>query len=79
MKSLIYREPKWRVRDVLHALGTQHEIAAMLEERGYPVPVGTVSSWSSRNSVPGAWMPVIIDLAMKARVIGSIDDLRELT
>lgn len=78
MKSLNYREPEWRVRDILHALGTFRDISDMLVAKGYPrVPVGTISAWSSRNSIPPSWLPAIIELALEARVIGSIEDLLE--
>ena len=78
MKSLTYREPEWRVRDILHALGSYRDISHMLEAKGHPrVPIGTISAWASRNSIPPSWLPAIIDLALQARVIGSIDDLRE--
>ena len=78
MKSIVYREPEWRVRDILHALGTYRDISDMLQAKGHPrVPIGTISAWASRNSIPPAWLPAIIDLALEARVIGSINDLLE--
>ena len=78
MKSMNYNEPAWRVREILQALGTYRDIAHMLEKKGHPLlPVGTISAWASRNSIPPSWLPAVIDLALEARVIGSIDDLRE--
>jgi hypothetical protein len=78
MKSLNYEEPEWRVRDILQALGTYRDVANMLEAKGHPrVPIGTISAWASRNSIPPSWLPAVIGLALEARVIGSIDDLRK--
>jgi len=78
MKSQAYAEPRWRVQEMLSALGTYNEISRLLERKGYPrVPRGTISSWASRGSIPPAWLPAIIDLALDARLIGSIEDLQE--
>ena len=78
MKSEVYREPKWRVREILHTLGTYRDISAMLEAKGYPkLPIGTISAWASRNSIPPAWLPAVINLALDAGLIGGIEDLLE--
>jgi len=77
MKSSAYREPEWRVRDILHALGTFRDIAQMLADKGYPrPPIGTVSAWSSRGSIPANWLPAILELAFDARLIKDISDFK---
>lgn len=78
MKSRLYNEPRWKVRHMLHAIGSYRDISDMLLARGYPrLPEGTISAWASRNSIPSAWLPAVIELALEACVIGSISDLLE--
>jgi hypothetical protein len=78
MRSQRYKAPRWRFRHLIHTLGTYNEVATLLEQRGYPrLPKDTVNAWAHRNSIPAPWLPAIIDLALEARVIKTINDLKE--
>jgi len=70
--------PRWKFRHLLQSLGPYNAIAHLLERKGYPrLPENTVSAWAHRNSIPSAWLPAVIELALEARVIGGINDLKE--
>ena len=80
MRSLHYNAPKWKFRHMIQSLGSYNEVAFLLQQKGYPrLPESTVTAWAHRNSIPSSWLPAVIALALEARVIGSIDDLKEKT
>ena len=71
------KPPLWRYYDLLILLGTANEIRGMLQDKGYtPPPEDTVQGWRNRNSIPGKWVPVMLQLAVEKGFIKSIDDLR---
>ena len=70
-------QPAWRYYDLLILLGSANEIRRMLEAKGYkPPPENTVQGWRNRNSIPGKWVPVMLQLAVEKGFIKDIDDLR---
>ena len=72
-----YRRPEWRFRYILKNLGTADEIRFGLGLRGYDAPPeDTVQGWRNRNSVPGCWVPVLIEMAVEAGLIKDIADLK---
>lgn len=73
-----YDPPKWRARYLIDGLKPYRKIVEQLQLRGYPpVPVSSIAGWRMANSIPGVWMPALIDLGLENRVIVSIEDLRE--
>lgn len=78
MRPQRYKAPKWKFRHLIQSLGSYNQVALLLEQKGYPrLPENTVTSWAHRNSIPASWLPAVIDLALEARVIGNIEDLKE--
>jgi len=74
-----YRRPEWRFKDILMYLGTAGDIRNLLKAKGYqPPPEDTVQGWRNRNSIPGKWVPVLIELAIERQMIRDIDDLKPL-
>lgn len=72
-----YKRPNWRYHEVLTALGTADEIKWMMFGKGYePPPEDTIQGWRNRNSIPGKWVPVIIELATDKGIINTLSDLK---
>lgn len=72
-----YRRPDWRFREILKALGTADEIKWMFFGKGFePPPEDTIQGWRNRNSIPGKWLPVILDLAAERGIITTLADLK---
>lgn len=71
-------QPVWRYYDLLMMLGSANEIRLMIQKKGYEAPPeDTVQGWRNRNSIPGKWVPILIQLAVDKGVIKSIDDLKK--
>lgn len=72
-----YSKPEWRFRQILLDIGTADEICMLLFSKGYePPPEDTIQGWRNRNSIPGPWVPVIIQLAREKGLISTIEDLK---
>lgn len=77
MNQRSYDAPEWRARDLIDGLKPYRKIVERLVERGYPkLPISSIAGWRMNNSIPGVWMPALIDLGLESLVITSIDDLR---
>ena len=69
--------PEWRFKHILRSLGTADDIRWLLFGKGYtPPPEDTIQGWRNRNSIPGKWVPVIIELAQEKRLIRDVADLK---
>lgn len=72
-----YSKPEWRFKQILLELGTAEEVCWLLFGKGFePPPEDTVQGWRNRNSIPGCWVPVIMELAFEKGLIETIDDLK---
>ena len=40
-----------------------------------PPPLKTIAAWRQRNSVPGLWAPLLIDLAIRKGLLKQVSDL----
>lgn len=70
--------PEWRFRSVLKSLGTADDIRWMIFGKGYTPPLeDTIQGWRNRNSVPGKWVPVIIEIALDKQIIHRLSDLKQ--
>lgn len=73
-----YPTPRWNFSKLLRSkgLGSAAVIREKLLLRGYDAPpVESIAGWRKRNSVPGAWVPIIIDVAIEEGVIRNIREL----
>lgn len=72
-----YEVPEWRYKDLLTALGTAKEVQALLVAKGYEtVPEDTIQGWRTRNSIPGKWVPILVQMGVERKFIGGINDLK---
>ena len=70
-------EPAWSFKNLLMVLGTAKEIQELLRQRGYhPPPEDTIQGWRNRNSIPGKWVPVFIQMGIDRKFIADIDGLK---
>lgn len=77
MPTAAIAEPTWLYRDLLMFLGTAKDIQRMLRAEGYePPPEDTIQGWRNRNSIPGKWAPVVIQLGLARGVLGKVADLK---
>ena len=68
--------PMWRIRDVITHLGGVGKLSEKLLAKGYRPPgVDTIQGWVSRNSIPGAWLPAVLGLAMDEHLIHHPEEL----
>jgi hypothetical protein len=62
--------PQWKVRDMIARLGGVGGVTEKMIAKGFfPPGPDTVQGWSTRNSLPGPWAPVVFALAMEAKLI----------
>jgi hypothetical protein len=72
-----YVPPVWRFDEVILGLGSATDIANRLVAKGYPrIPRSSIAGWRMRNSIPPVWVPVFIQMALDAKLINKIEDLR---
>jgi hypothetical protein len=77
MNLRTYPPPQWRIRDLIDGLRPYSRISKRLEERGYPrLPLSTIAAWRTQDSIPGVWMPAMLDLGLEDRIIVNIEDFR---
>lgn len=70
------RPPKWRYRDLISHLGGIQTLTRSLEARGYAPPgPETIKGWKGRDSIPPAWLPAVLAVALEQRVIAGPEDL----
>jgi hypothetical protein len=61
------RQPVYRYRELIAAIGTDLEVQEMIQASGFdPPPAATIRGWRTRNSVPSLWVPLLIAHAMTA-------------
>ena len=59
---------QWKWRELLVALGGPSKIPDHIAARGViPPSSNTIKGWVTRNSVPGAWAPLLILIAQEER------------
>jgi hypothetical protein len=76
MQRLIV-QPEWLYRDLLVGLGTSGDVRALLEAKGYqPPPEDTVQGWKNRNSIPGKWVPVLVELGIEKGIFKDVGGLK---
>jgi hypothetical protein len=72
-----YTPPKWRFTELIFGLGDPTSISREVVRRGYPeIPRSSITGWRVRNSIPPFWLPLFIQMALDAKFINSIEDLR---
>ena len=77
MQRIAVSTPEWRYKDLLVGLGTSGEVRALLKDKGYaPPPEDTVQGWKNRNSIPGKWVPVLIELAIEKGIVRDVSQLK---
>jgi hypothetical protein len=60
-----FRIPEYRYRELIAAVGTDDEVQKAISEAGFdPPPASTIRGWRTRNSIPSAWVPLLIAHAM---------------
>ena len=71
-------KPAWKYRELVAALGDDDTVRARIKDEGFePPPRKTIAGWRLRNSVPGAWAPLLIDLAFREDRIDRMSQLRK--
>jgi|RhiMethySRZTD1v2_1073278.scaffolds.fasta_scaffold01263_2 hypothetical protein len=69
--------PEWRWESLLEGLGSAQQVSDEAFRRGYPrLPLSTIWNWRARGSIPAMWVPVMLQMALDARLINRIEDLR---
>lgn len=64
------REPMWKAKDLIMALGGVGGITERLMELGlFPPGADTIQGWATRNRIPGPWSPAVFALALREKVI----------
>jgi len=72
-----YVPPQWRFAEMIEGLGSATAIARKIEELGYPsIPRSSIAGWRMSNSIPPFWVPLFIQMALDAKLISSIEDLK---
>ena len=71
------RAPVWKYRELVAALGDDPAVAALIRDEGFkPPPAKTIGGWRVRNSVPGVWAPLLIEIAMRRKLLDTVSHLR---
>jgi hypothetical protein len=69
--------PSWLFKNLLTILGSTGDIRSMLYDKGFfPPPDDTIQGWRNRNSIPGKWVPVLIQLGIERGFLRDINDLK---
>lgn len=68
--------PHWDYHGLIGAFGGVDAVAqAIRSARFDPPPLKTIAAWRQRNSVPGLWAPLLIDLAIRKGLLKQVSDL----
>ena len=71
--------PYWNYHWLVGAFGRVEDVAQAIRSAGFdPPPLKTIAAWRQRNSVPGLWAPLLIDLAMRKGLLKRISELADL-
>ena len=71
--------PQWKYRELVAALGADIAVIEILRADGFnPPPAKTIAGWRMRNSIPGPWVPALIQAAMRRGLLEGIDQLRRV-
>ena len=71
--------PFCNYRWLVSAFGGDADVAQAIRSAGFdPPPLKTIAAWRQRNSVPGTWAPLLIQLAMREGLMTRIEELAEL-
>jgi hypothetical protein len=72
------KTPFWNYRWLVSAFGGDADVARAIRSAGFdPPPLKTIAAWRERNSVPGRWAPLLIDLAMREGLLKQISELAD--
>jgi hypothetical protein len=70
------RLPVWKYRTLLSLVGSDDDVGDLIASWGFDrPPVATVRGWRTRNSIPGNYLPILIDHAMKSGALTSMSNL----
>jgi hypothetical protein len=76
--KLPLRTPVWKYTELVAALGDDPAVAALIRSEGFqPPPVRTIGGWRVRNSIPPQWVPLLIEIAMRRKLLDKISHLRK--
>jgi hypothetical protein len=71
--------PFWNYHWLIGAFGDTADVARAIKAAGFdPPPLKTIAAWRQRNSVPGTWAPLLIQLAMREGLLNRIEELADL-
>jgi hypothetical protein len=71
------RAPVWKYTELIAALGDDPTVAALIRAEGFePPPVRTIGGWRVRNSIPCQWVPLLIEIAMRRKLLIKVSHLR---
>jgi hypothetical protein len=74
-----FNGPYWDYDWLLRSFGGDDAVARAIRSVGYdPPPLKTIAAWRQRNSVPGKWAPLLIDLAMRKGLLNRVSQLSVL-
>jgi hypothetical protein len=66
-------KPEWKYKQILDRIGSAAAITTRLQDKGYQSPPEeTIQGWKTRNSIPGKWVPVILELAFDDKIIKNL-------
>lgn len=72
------RRPSWKYWELLTAFGGDQAVADSIRAEGFDPPaLDTITGWRQRNSVPGWWAPLLIDLALRRGLLDKVSQLRK--
>ena len=78
MPKYVPNTPSWNYHWLVGAFGRVEDVAQAIRSAGFdPPPLKTIAAWRQRNSVPGLWAPLLIDLAMRNGLLKRISELAE--
>lgn len=72
-----YRPPSWKYRELVAAFDGDANVADLIRAAGFePPPIKTIAGWRMRNSIPAAWLPLLIQEALDRGLLDSLSQLR---
>jgi hypothetical protein len=75
--AIMARPPAWKYRELVTALGGDDVVASLIRAEGFEPPaLKTITAWRQRNSVPGNWAPLLIDVALRKGLLDRVSQLR---
>ena len=67
----------WNYAKLLTELGSNRAVMDLIRARRLePPPLKTVAGWRQRNSIPGKWAPLVIQIGIERGLIKDIEALR---